>query len=145
MSSKKQTQKLKPESIEKYTMTVLPEANSFIDKLDGKKRRFVLLFSQLMGNITNTCAGIGINRQTYYNWLDADADFAHAIAETEMSLNDEVREVLLQKIAIGDMTAVIFYLKNRHPDFKQQPTTLIQLNTIKPEDYFSKLDDSEFK
>jgi hypothetical protein len=26
------------------------------------------------------------------------------------------------------MTAVIFYLKNRHPDFKPLPTTLIQNN-----------------
>jgi hypothetical protein len=29
------------------------------------------------------------------------------------------------------MTAVIFYLKKRHPDFKEQPHVLIQQNFIK--------------
>ena len=40
--------------------------------------------------------------------------------DSEADLNDEIRQVLIAKAGEGDMTAVIFYLKNRHPDFKQK-------------------------
>ena len=46
-----------------------------------------------------------------------------------MNLNDEIRDVLIQKEGSGDMTAVIFYLKKRHPDFKDTPT-LFQINNF---------------
>ena len=69
-----------------------------------------------------------IDRGTYYNWLKDDNNFALQILDSEADLNDEIRQVLISKAAEGDMTAVIFYLKNRHPDFKPQPTTLIQNN-----------------
>ncbi len=116
-----------------------------IDKLDNiKKKQFVALYNQLFGHISNTCEATGISRQTYYNWLDDDTLFAQCIMESEMNLNDEVRDVLINKAASGDMTAVIFYLKNRHPDFKPQPTTLVQVNNVKPEDYFTKMEDSQF-
>lgn len=92
-----------------------------IDKLDAlKKEKFISLYQQLNGHITQACEGADIARQTYYNWLEKDPNFAQAIMESEMNLNDEVRDVLINKAASGDMTAVIFYLKNRHPDFKQQ-------------------------
>lgn len=94
-----------------------------VDELDSnKKKLFVKLYNQLFGNISNTCMGVGIARQTYYDWLDKDPLFAQLIMESEMNLNDEIREVLINKAASGDMTAVIFYLKKRHPDFKDQNT-----------------------
>lgn len=109
-------------------LVVLPDSNTHLDKLDSHKRDFVLLYTKLNGNISNTCIGIGINRQTYYNWLNADENFALAIAESESSLNDEMRELLIQQAANGEMSAIIFYLKKRHPDFKDQPTVLVQNN-----------------
>lgn len=91
-----------------------------INKLnDIKKQKFIQLYSQLNGHITDACAGADISRTTYYTWLEKDEAFTKAIMEAEMNLNDEIRDVLINKAASGDMTAVIFYLKNRHPDFKQ--------------------------
>ncbi len=106
--------------------------NSFIGKLgDNKKKLFVDMYTRLNGHITNTCAAIPINRQTYYNWLESDENFANAVAEAEAHLNDEIRDVLIQKAASGDMTGVIFYLKNRHPDFKQNnPQFALQVNNF---------------
>jgi hypothetical protein len=99
-----------------------------VDKINAvKKAKFVDLYRQTMGHITNTCSAVGINRTTYYNWLDRDPEFAEAIMEAEMELNDDIREVLIQKAADGDMTAVIFYLKNRHPDFKPQTSASLEL------------------
>lgn len=105
--------------------------NSYNDKLDKHKKRFVDLYTRLNGHITNTCAAIPMSRQTYYTWLDSDENFAKAMAEAEWQLNDEIRDVLINKAASGDMTGVIFYLKSRHPDFKPQPNTLVQNNFYK--------------
>jgi hypothetical protein len=108
---------------------VKPELTTIAYKSDNhKKELFVSLYNQLMGHVSNTCAAVPISRDTYYRWLEEDAEFRKAIMESEMNLNDEIRDVLINKAASGDMTAVIFYLKKRHPDFKEQPTTLIQNN-----------------
>lgn len=98
-----------------------------IDQL--KKEKFLETYKATMGNITQSSQVAGIARGTYYNWLEADKDFALQILDSEADLNDDIRQVLIQKAGEGDMTAVIFYLKNRHPDFKQrEPTTAIQIN-----------------
>lgn len=93
-----------------------------------KKQKFIEAYQKTNGNITDSATIAEINRGTYYNWLEEDSDFALQIMDSEANLNDEIRQVLISKAAEGDMTAVIFYLKNRHPDFKQQPTTVVQVN-----------------
>ena len=103
-----------------------------IDKLDTlKKEKFIDAYKKTNGNITDSASITGIARATYYNWLEKDKDFTMKILDSEANLNDEIRQVLIQKAAEGDMTAVIFYLKNRHPDFKQQPSFLLQQNFTK--------------
>jgi len=103
--------------------------NTSIDKINTlKKEKFIEAYKTTNGNITDSSSIAGINRTTYYNWLEKDEKFAMKILDSEADLNDEIRQVLIAKAADGDMTAVIFYLKNRHPDFKQQPQVLIQQN-----------------
>lgn len=85
-----------------------------------KKEKFIDAYKKTNGHITDSASVAGIDRGTYYNWLDSDKEFAMQILDAEADLNDEIRQVLISKAADGDMTAVIFYLKNRHPDFKQQ-------------------------
>lgn len=92
-----------------------------------KKQKFLEAYKSTNGNITDSAAIAGVNRTTYYNWLQDDTDFAMQILDSEANLNDEIRQVLIQKAAEGDMTAVIFYLKNRHPDFKQQSSFGLEL------------------
>ena|SRR5690348_5671239 len=93
-----------------------------------KKDKFIEAYKSTNGNITDSAAIAEIDRGTYYNWLEKDNNFALQIMDSEANLNDEIRQVLIQKAAEGDMTAVIFYLKNRHPDFKQAPQALVQVN-----------------
>jgi len=103
-----------------------------VDKLDNlKKDKFVDAYKRTLGNITDSAAITGVSRQTYYDWLKDDNTFALQILDSEANLNDDIRQVLIEKAAAGDMTAVIFYLKNRHPDFKPQPNTIIQVNNYK--------------
>lgn len=93
-----------------------------------KKDKFVEAYKATNGNITDSSSIAGIDRRTYYNWLEDDKEFAMNILDSEADLNDSIRQVLIERAGSGDMTAVIFYLKNRHPDFKPVPTTLIQNN-----------------
>lgn len=97
------------------------------DKFAPKKVKAIELWGVTKGHISNICRAIGISRQGFYNWME-DPEFAQALLDSEAELNDDIRDVLISKAAEGDMTAVIFYLKNRHPDFKQQPNVLIQNN-----------------
>jgi len=96
-----------------------------------KKDKFVELYRQTMGHISDSCSAVGITRNTYYNWLENDENFLKKIIEAESELNDDIRDVLVKKAGEGDMTAVIFYLKNRHPDFKEKPSYLQQINIQK--------------
>jgi len=93
-----------------------------------KKDKFVQAYKQTNGNITDSAVIANVSRRIYYDWLEKDNKFAMAILDSEANLNDEIRQVLINKASEGDMTAVIFYLKNRHPDFKQQSQVAVQSN-----------------
>lgn len=90
-----------------------------VNKMDLKKDQAIELWRQTHGHITNICKAIGISRTTFYEWLQ-DPEYAMKLVDAEQELNDDIRDVLISKAADGDMTAVIFYLKSRHPDFKQE-------------------------
>jgi hypothetical protein len=113
-------------------MTPAKKDESVVDKLDSiKKGKFVDTYKATKGNISDSCRVAGISRQTYYDWLDKKDEFSRQIMEAEMELNDDIRDVLISKAGGGDMTAVIFYLKKRHPDFKEQPQqNNIQVNVL---------------
>lgn len=108
--------------------------NKSLDKVDkkalsSKKIEAIELWRTTRGHISNICRTIGISRQTYYDWLNEDMEFNLAIQEAEGELNDDMREALIAKGADGSSSDIQFYLKNRHPDFKQQQVnTAIQIN-----------------
>lgn len=93
-----------------------------------KKLKFIDYYRETRGHISNCARAIGIDRSTYYKWLESDEDFAMAIAEAESELNDDMREALVQLGAEGNLGAIIFYLKNRHPDFKQNKATGVRID-----------------
>ncbi|MCK5296600.1 MAG: hypothetical protein KAJ75_06895 [Alphaproteobacteria bacterium] len=93
-----------------------------------KKARAVELWRTEFGNITKLCAAIPIARKTFYRWLKADKKFSRAIVDAEAELNDDIRSALIDKAAGGDLGAIIFYLKKRHPEFADQPYLLQQFN-----------------
>lgn len=109
--------------------------NSILDP----KVKAVELWRETRGHITNICSAIGISRTTFYNWMNEDIEFQKALLDAEWELHDDVRDALIQKVADGDMQAITFYLKNRHPDFKPTaPTIAVQVNNLisaKKEEY----------
>lgn len=97
--------------------------------------------------ITSTCAAMGINRKTFYDWINKKSNFCNTIKKA-MAIPDKKVENALYKsaimghrykekefkaVAVGEkikmipaktitkiippnVTAQIFYLKNRQPD-----------------------------
>lgn len=88
-----------------------------VTNLTPIKRRCLDVYKQGYGNITNVCRSCGISRQTYYTWLKEDQVFADAIKDFEHELNDELKAKLFDLAKLGNITAIIFWLRRRHPDF----------------------------
>jgi hypothetical protein len=70
------------------------------------------------------CERVGVGRSTYYKWLSEDKEFKE-LAEKAFEigrayLNDIAFSGLLKKIQEGDLTMLIFWLKNNHPWFAQK-------------------------
>lgn len=102
-----------------------------LTKVDNiKKAEFIKNYRapEIMGNISVVCSTIGIARQTYYDWLEADEIFRNIIAEAKLEMCDVAEAELYSRGLEKDTTALIYWLKNRHPDFKEEPKILQQFN-----------------
>jgi len=79
------------------------------------------------------CTKIGIGRATYYRWRKADSIFLKradkALRQGKLFVNDMAESQLLSSIKDRNMTAIIFWLKNNHPDYKQK----VEISTTKRE------------
>jgi len=83
---------------------------------------------QYMGNISTVCETVGINRTTYYDWLEADEGFRQLAMEAKMEMCDTAEETLYARGLEKDTTALIYWLKNRHPDFNENERKFNQTN-----------------
>lgn len=97
------------------------------------------MLAQLRTNpiIENCCSKLGVSRSSYYRMREQDAEFAkqadESIAEGTRFVNDVAESQLLKAIGEGNLTAIIFWLKNKHPDYKQRMFQSA-LNLAKDED-----------
>lgn len=100
-----------------------------------KKDKLVRSYKDTDGNISAACKITSVSRDTYYRWLEEDEKFAMQIFDAEAGLNDEMRQELINQAKHRkNIAAVIFYLKSRHPDFKEiketgGTTVNVQINT----------------
>jgi len=87
-----------------------------------KKMQFLTFFEDNLGNISQTCKMIGIDRKTYYNWIKTDMIFKSQIDDILESKIDFVESKLLEKIKENDLRAIIFYLKTKakHRGYSEQ-------------------------
>lgn len=70
------------------------------------------------------CEKVGLSRATYYRWRKTDKKFAEeadkSLCEGILLINDLAESQLLSAIHDKNMTAIIFWLKNRHRDYAQK-------------------------
>ncbi len=74
--------------------------------------------------IEAACQKAEISRMTFYRWKSEDVEFRkaadQALTEGEALVNDISESQLLTAIKNGNLTAIIFWLKNKHSDYKQK-------------------------
>ena len=99
-------------------------------KLDTKKDRFIDLYRapESGGNISTVCSATGISRQTYYDWVEQDEVFGKQMYDAKMEKCDEMEQQLYQRGYEKSDTALIYWLKNNHPNYKEVPKVLQQFN-----------------
>ena len=62
-----------------------------------KKRTFIEKYPELECHVKNTCKAIGISRQTYYNWINNDEEFAQDVINERQGMLDDMESLLMKK------------------------------------------------
>jgi len=67
------------------------------------------------------CEKVGVSRATYYRWKKNDPKFAEkadiALNEGSQIINDMAESQLISAIKEGNLTGIIFWLKNHHKTY----------------------------
>ncbi len=70
------------------------------------------------------CQKVAVARATYYRWRNEDPEFSKAadaaLADGTAFVCDAAESQLISAIKAGNLTAIIFWLKYKHPDYKQK-------------------------
>ncbi len=78
---------------------------------DIKKREILDALEKSLGIVTTACKQVGINRDTYYEWLKKDKEFKKKVKELENVALDFAESQLHKQIAKGNPLSTMFYLK----------------------------------
>ncbi len=85
-----------------------------------KKKSFLSSYYKTTCNISASVIEAQIDRSTYYEWIVADKNFALAVEDIQKQLSDEIEQGLISEARAKNMTATIFFLKNKHPEYKEE-------------------------
>lgn len=93
--------------------------------MDTKKSK-----SEVLKHLVSTpvvqvaCKKAGVSRATYYRWCKSDKSFKkeaeEALREGIGLINDLAESKLITNISEQNMTAIIYWLKNHHPSYKEK-------------------------
>lgn len=81
--------------------------------MDIVKSSALEAYRKSMGNIAHACRTVGIVRQTFYNWMENDPEFAQAVDDAKEEAIDVVETQLMKLINEGNVVAILFFLKTR--------------------------------
>ena len=92
-----------------------------IDKRQEKQKAQVIEMLKKTPIIQIVCDRTGVSRATYYRWKKEDATFAkqaeEALDDGAKLVSDLAESQLITAIRSGNMTGIIFWLKNHHSDY----------------------------
>lgn len=99
------------------------------ERTAANKKAFLDTLRATLGNVTQACEEVGIDRATFYKWKQRDKAFAAKVEEANEVSLDFAEHQLKRKIKEGDTTAIIFYLKTRGKERGYVEKTLIDQKT----------------
>lgn len=77
---------------------------------------------QNMPIVEIACKRAGVPRSTYYRWIQSDAEFAEkcrtALENSTNAVSDIAEAKLITAIQEGNMSAISFWLRSRHPAYQ---------------------------
>lgn len=77
---------------------------------------------------------IGIHRATFYRWIKRSGDIRDALKKGKEIADCQVENALYKTALAGNVTAMIFWLKNRRPDkWRERRASVV---TVAPDDGF---------
>jgi hypothetical protein len=82
-------------------------------KQQHKKESIINALEQTLGVVTSACKIVGINRSTFYRWLEDDAEFKRDVNDISNIALDFAESKLHEQIRDNNTTATIFYLKTK--------------------------------
>lgn len=92
-------------------------------KMDKEMREKILLTIEDELTISSVAKKLGIARQTLHRWIKEDKHFAKDVKEATHNaveiLNDDCENRVVAKIRNDDTNMIKFWLRYRHPDYKQ--------------------------
>ena len=82
---------------------------------DIKKRAFLQALTGSLGIVSQALKQSGniIHRDTHYEWLKHDPDYAEAVASVGEHVLDFAESALHKNIALGKEQSLVFFLKTR--------------------------------
>jgi hypothetical protein len=83
-----------------------------------RKCTFINLYRE-HGSIYHAAHLTPVSRKTIYNWMEADEQFAEAVADSKENSLDEL-ETSVYKRAFNDSILAMFYLKAHRPKFRDK-------------------------
>lgn len=93
-------------------------SNTIKKRIAEQQGVFLEFYAKYQGIVTAACKAININPSTFYDWLKKYSSFRKKIERIKQEQVGYVEDKLIQAIADNNITAVIFYLKSKHPDYK---------------------------
>ena len=90
----------------------------------NKKQELIEAYIRKMGNISEACKEIGINRKTYYRWLEQN-NFNRMINDAVEHHNDLIYQRILKKALEEDKDMMKFWAKTqmKHRGFYEKQET----------------------
>lgn len=74
--------------------------------------------------ISSACHAVGIDRKTFYRWIEEDLEFKAKAYENVQESKKDVTDVaytrLVKQIENGNLTAVMYWLNNKDPEISDK-------------------------
>ena len=84
-----------------------------IKQLTEKQKLFLELLPKKAMNVSACCKDVGINRNTYYKWVDKNDTFRQKRDEAQESLYDMAESQIYKQMNEGNTTMLIFFAKTK--------------------------------
>lgn len=94
------------------------KSDTLVERIKKKKEKFLKALEETMGIVTIACQKVRIHRSTYYDWVEKDSEFKKEVERIKTQQMGWVEDKLLQAIKNNNISAINFYLRCKHPEYK---------------------------